>query len=366
MGDQFSALLETLKSGAEQLPRRKQLMILSDMTREEQRAFREAWPHIPLQTRRRLVGALNEMTESDALAIFDHVFLVALDDPDDEVRLGALQGLWECEDETLVPRLISLMNQDPSVPVRAEAAMNLGRFALAGEEGKIEPDMAAVIRSALIAVWNSPEQDTEVRRRALESVSCFSGDDIAKMIWAAYNDKDERMNVSAVYAMGQTLDECWAPYVMKELKNPRPEMRYEAARAAGQLQLTDAIPVLLDMVHDADVEVRTAATLALGDIGGERAVQALLELAKGKDEAVREAALDALEFAQFFEDPLAPLVMDWTNRGTVVKAEDLDDEWDEDLYAALLEEFGEDWDEEDDGADEDEDLEEDWHRDHRN
>ncbi|MDH7489262.1 MAG: HEAT repeat domain-containing protein [Anaerolineae bacterium] len=351
MRKRFQQLLEGLQTWDESVLTSKWVSLLSSMGLDEQRALREAWPHIPLDGRRVLTQNLREMAEADVLVNFTDVFLVALDDPDEQVRLAALMGLWEYEEEDFVPTLIRMMESDPSVAVRAEAAMQLGRFAMAGELGEMDSETMDVVQRALMAAWNSPDQDLEVRRRALEAVSCVTNDAIPGMIEAAYRDKDERMNVSAVFAMGQTLDDAWAPYVLKELKSPRPEMRYEAARAAGELRLEDAVPTLLDMLNDPDIDVRVGVIEALGLIGGERALQVLMELARNENEAIREAALEALEVVQFGEDPLSPAVLTWILGKDLGEMED----WDEEL-------------EEDEGEDEgdEEEWEHDWDRDRWN
>lgn len=344
MTTQVLELIETLRGEAERFPSLKELLLLSGMTREEESALREAWLHIPVERRRFLVTTLLETAEADATAVFDEVFLVALHDPDEQVRVVALQGLWEYMEETFIPTLIDVMNHDPSVAVRAEAAIRLGGFAMAGALEDLGPEATDLVRQALIAVWNSPDQDVEVRRRALESVSCLSTDEITEMIQAAYSDKDERMNVSAVYAMGQTLDEMWVPYVLRELKNPRPEMRYEAAHAAGELALTEAIPTLLDLVHDADTEVRVAAIIALGSIGGDLAADILMSLARSADDVISEAAMDALDLIMFSEDPLSPRASEWESwwepEDELGAEDESDDEWDEELDEAGWEHDG--------------------------
>lgn len=351
--ERFHELLNRLQAWDETPLTGKEIALLSDMTFDEERAFRKAWPRIPLHGRRLLLQRLVEISEADVQMDFTDVFLPALEDPDEQVRLLALDGLWEYDKEPFAETLIQMMNSDPSVQVRAQAAMGLAKYALAAELEEIGPETTARVRQALMAVWSAPDQDVEVRRRALESVSCFSGEDIMDMIRTAYHDKDERMNASAVFAMGHTLDESWAPYVLKELKSPRPEMRYEAAQAAGELQLMDAVPTLLDMIHDPDTDVRIAAIEALGLIGGERAVQALMELAQNENEAIREAALDALDEARFAEDPLAPSILSWLigqNTGTLLGGID----WDEDLDEDLDEDEALDEDDFEDDEDEDE------------
>ncbi|MGB9593041.1 MAG: HEAT repeat domain-containing protein [Anaerolineae bacterium] len=356
MRKQFQRLLEGLQTWDESILTSKWMSLLNAIGPDEQRALREAWPHIPLHGRRLLAQNLREMAEADILVSFTNVFLVALDDPDEQVRLTALMGLWEYDEEDFVPTLIRMMESDPSVAVRAEAAMQLGRFAMAGELEEIAPETADAVRRALMTAWNSPDQDVEVRRRALESVACFTSDEIGGMIEAAYRDKDERMNVSAVFAMGQTADETWAPYVLKELQSPRPEMRYEAARAAGELRLADAMPTLLDMLNDPDTDVRVAVIEALGLIGGERALQTLLELAQNENDVIREAALDALEVAEFGEDPLSPTVLTWMMSRGLTEVEDWDKEWEEE----------EEEEEEEEDEDDEDEWEHDWDRDRWN
>ncbi len=358
MDPDIREMLEVLQSETASFPRRVELGLLTYLDREDERALREAWPRIPVEKRRRLITALVEMAEDDATLTFEDVFLVAVGDSDAQVRVAALQGLWDYMEEDFIPTLVDMMKSDPSVAVRAEAAASLSRFANAGELGDLNPDATEYVRRALVAVWNSPDEDVEVRRRALESLSFLSVDEVPEMIRAAYSDTDERMNASAVYAMGQTLDEAWAPYVLRELKNPRPEMRYEAAHAAGELRLTDALPMLLDLAHDADAEVRIAAITSLGLIGGERALQALLELARSADEVTREAALDALEIAMFEVDPLSPLAAELEevlSAASGIGVDELFEGWDED----------EDEADDEDADDEDED-EDDWGRDRWN
>ncbi len=329
MRKRLQELLNRLQAWDESPLTDKEISLLNSMTFDEQRAFREVWPHVPLHGRRQLLQHLVDEAEADVRLDFSGVFLAALQDPDERVRLLALDGLWEYQAEPFAETLVQTMNSDPSVAVRAQAAMSLGKFTMASEMDEIEPETAEMVRSALFAVWNSPDEDVEVRRRALEAVSCVTHEAIPGMIETAYRDKDERMNVSAVFAMGQTLDEAWAPYVLKELKSPRPEMRYEAARAAGELQLTDALPTLLDMVNDPDTDVRIAAIEALGLIGGDRALQALMELARNENDAIREAALDALDVIDFNQDPLSPGRLSWLLEQEASTMASMG--WDEDL-----------------------------------
>jgi HEAT repeat protein len=107
------------------------------------------------------------------------------------------------------------------------------------------------------------------------------------------------MRVSAIFAMGRSADARWAPQVKQELFSPNSEMRYEAARACGELQLSDTVTELRELAEDVDPEVQEAALWALGQIGGDKARQILERYCASDSEAIRtaaEAALDELEF----------------------------------------------------------------------
>ncbi len=105
------------------------------------------------------------------------------------------------------------------------------------------------------------------------------------------------MRESAVLAMGRSMRPTWHPYIERELKSPSPAMRYEAARAVGELG-EDGQPFLaglLPLVDDEDGEIATAAIWSLGQVGGPSAKRVLQRLARSKDNARRAAANEALE-----------------------------------------------------------------------
>jgi HEAT repeat protein len=74
-------------------------------------------------------------------------------------------------------------------------------------------------------------------------------------------------------------------------------LRYEAARACGELESVSAIPQLAELLADQDREVQEASIWALGQIGGQKARQILeahYETVDRGDDALREATEEAL------------------------------------------------------------------------
>jgi HEAT repeat protein len=215
------------------------------------------------------------------------------------VRIAAIEGLWEDEDVFLIPSLVVCLRDDESDAVRATAATSLGRFILLGELEKIRPDPYKLAYESLLAAWRDGEETLEVRRRVLESLAYAGTNTVRELISDAYATSEGKMRVSAIFAMGRSADTCWAQQVRQELFTPNPEIRYEAARACGELQLRDAVTDIEELTDDVDPEVQEAALWALGQIGGDKARRILMRHSSAADEAIRtaaEAALDELEF----------------------------------------------------------------------
>jgi HEAT repeat protein len=303
----------------ERQPTLSTLYSLSDLGREEVLYFQAQWGDLPTRRRRWIVCNLVELAEERVELSYNPLFRWLLSDPDPEVRVQAIEGLWEDEDASLISPLTRMLREDADAAVRAAAASALGRFVLLGELGEIEASLAMAAEKALLATIHTPTESVEVRRRAVEAVAYSGESGVQDVIRNAYHDEDELMRVSAVFAMGRSADRHWRRIVMEELYSDLPAMRFEAARACGELELREAVPALATLTEDGDTEIRQAALWALGRIGGREARRFLLEYADSPEETIREAAEAALEELAFGEDALQFTVYDLGN-------EDEDDE----------------------------------------
>src|SRR5690606_16320889 len=114
-------------------------------------------------------------------------------------------------------------------------------------------------QSAVIDVLNNAAEDIDVRRRALEAIANCGHEIVVGAINEAVENPDRRMQISAVFAMGRTCDTRWSDHVLRQLEDDDPEMRYEAARAAGELELEDAVVHLTRLALDDDREIQLVA-----------------------------------------------------------------------------------------------------------
>jgi HEAT repeat protein len=275
---------------------------LSKLEPEEHACVIAIWPSIPAPRRHALVKQLVEIAETNFEVDFESIFRLGLRDDDAEVRATSVEGLWEVEDLALMDELLDLLHKDLSVRVRAAAALSLGRYLLLSELGKLPAERCRPVYEMMRDIILDIGEDLDVQRRALESIAYVSHNDVITMLQDAYDHPEEKMRVSAVFGMGRSADERWIEIVMGELFNVNPEMRYEAARACGELQARVAVPRLAELLDDPDREVQEAAVWALGQTGGKEARRLLEICFEEGDEVIRHAAEEALQELEFFFD----------------------------------------------------------------
>ena len=299
--EEFAHTLEHLQ---EPDPPRAALFALSNLHATALAELAKAWPALHAEQRTTIVARLVEIAEVDFEVDFSEVFRMCLDDADPRVRTSAIEGLWEVEDVRLVRPLVRALTEDAFEIVREAAAMSLSRFALRAELGQLQPRLADLVWESLWKTVSRAREDVPVRRRALESLAYFDRPEVRDAIAAAYQDEDSTMRVSAVFAMGRSTDEEWSTQILNELDSESPEMRYEAARACGELQLAGAVPRLSQMTADMDLEVKLAAVGALGQIGGPEARRVLDICVEMGDDALGDAARAALDEMDYMEEEI--------------------------------------------------------------
>lgn len=280
----------------------KVLWALSGASRAQAREFARVWDALPVERRRRTAQQMVELAEQNFEVDFNALFRHLLNDPDAQVRVNGIEGLWEDEEAALVKPFLALLRQDPDASVRAAAADAVGRFLLLAEYGRLTSTSADALGEVLLTIVRNLDEDLTVRCRALEALAYWSGDVVRQVIAAAYDDATPQMRASAIAAMGRSADHYWRDIVAHELQSPDPRMRFEAARATGELENRAATATLIQLLDDPDREVQGAAITALGQVGGPLAKRALQRAADSDDEFLSALAFDALQELEFNEE----------------------------------------------------------------
>lgn len=292
----FQSVVDALTESTKPFPA-SFLTRFSDIQSADLKLLKNIWMEIKPKRRLSLVEGLINLNENNTIVCFDDVAMFFLGDEDARVRTASIRLLRESEDPRFIERLITLLERDKQLLVRAAAAIGLGQYVLLGELDKISPEKLAHIERVLLLRITGTDDDL-IRRSALEAMGYSSRKEMTHLISEAFEEHDPDWIASALVAMGRSASDEWEIHILRSLFHPDSVVRLEAIRAAGALTLPRAVEPLLEMLDselDMNRELRFAAIRALSEIGGEKAnaaLEALLENAASDEEAdfIEEAA----------------------------------------------------------------------------
>jgi len=300
MSTALDATLKILSDADQEIPVDR-LADLSDLDTEQIGQFSPIWEGLPLERRRTLIRLLGEEAYAHVELDFERVYRLSLDDQDPDVRQLAIDNLWECEDPSLIAPFVRALASDVASNVRRSAAAALGRYVFLGAVEQIRPELLRDMEEALLAV-DSSDETLEVRRAALESMGYSSRPEIPDLITQAYQSGSEPFVVSALVAIARSANDEWGPQVQAQLNSPSPAIRLAAVRAAGELELIETVPDLVELLEDASEDVRRAAIWSLGQLGGDVAKQVLGDLLDSTEDSEEfQLAQDAIDNLAFVD-----------------------------------------------------------------
>ena len=298
----FQTVLDSLLDSKKEFPR-IYLNQFSDIGTLELQTLQDVWPRVGLSRKLSLLKELESLAEEDTLVSFDDFARHLLNDPDANVRIHALRLLNESEDVKLIPVILHLLKHDADVNVRAESAATLGNFVALGELDEIPTEAYSQVQAGLLESAHG-EDETRVKRHALESLGFSSEEDVVKLIESSLNRLDSEWQASALTAIGRSADDRWEEEVLLGLTDADTRVRIAAVQAAGNLALKSARTILLRMLEEEedDDEVTSSVIWSLSQIGGEDVrtyLENLLDQTEDEEQAVfLEEALDNLSFTE--------------------------------------------------------------------
>jgi HEAT repeat protein len=300
----FQNVLDYLLDSKKDIPQ-SHLRFYSDLDPKSLRLFLDVWPRVQPARKLILLDRLLPHLETDTIVSYEEIGKALLDDPDGEVRARAIRLLVESDDPKLAGKLIDIFLNDVDLAPRMEAVQLLGEFILLGELEKVKEDKQRKIEDALFSVLRS-EDNPILRRRALESLGFSSRPEVATLIESAFERSDPAWIASALRAMGRSQDdERWDDNVVSMLLDDEPLVKFAAVEAAGQLNIANAVPILVQILEDEeeDDDVIAASIWALSQIGGDDARAYLVALIdQNEDEELIDFLEEALENLNFNDE----------------------------------------------------------------
>lgn len=179
--------------------------------------------------------------------------------PNPHLRDRAMWELADMEDETIIPRLMSVLN----------------------------------------------EEDTTYRRAAVKALGAVGSDTIPLLVEAMLNSDNVTVRGSAVKALAQVaichpevpFSEAGMQGLTKALQDPNPVVNIAAVMTLGEIGSPEAFDILLEALKTMDnVALSVTITNTFGSIRDERGAEVLQTLIEDEsvDSYVRESAVSAL------------------------------------------------------------------------
>ena len=279
--------------------------VFSDMLPAHRRILLETWDEISLARRHALLAHLKNELETDLLYSFELLARALLLNDDPITRTYAIRLLVDCENDNLVAPLLDIATQDPAMDARAEAITSLGAYVYYGEIEEISQDNLSKVEEALLEIAQNSEK-AELKMRAVESLGFSSRKEVPQLIQSAWARGTAAWMANALSAMGRSVDKVWEDEILEGLLHESELVRLAAAKAAGELSLPLARPILLNFLkEEKDEAVLRVAIWSLSEIGGEDVREyllALLDEYEDDDQAEIEYMEEALANLDFTED----------------------------------------------------------------
>ncbi len=113
---------------------------LSDIDRGAAAAILPMLRSLPVDTRRFVVRQMLEQSETNVELNFSRVLSQFVDDPDAEVRVLVIQGLWEDENPYFADQLLKMLETEFDSAVRGAIVEGLGRFSYLAVTGNLDDE----------------------------------------------------------------------------------------------------------------------------------------------------------------------------------------------------------------------------------
>lgn len=194
------------------------------------------------------------------------------------VRRAASDALWEIG-EPAVPSLIEALD-DASSDVQFWSIQALGEIA----------DARAV--PALVKKLKASESEEE-RINIIKAMGEIADPKATDTLIGELGQKSWFVRRAAGEALW-TVGPAAVPKLVKGLASKNVDVRYWACKVLGEMQASEAVLPIIELLDDKEWSIRSGAAYALGEMGDERAGEALLKHLEDPNEIVRKNVVIAL------------------------------------------------------------------------
>ncbi len=292
---------------------------LSDLRDEKLTRLQAVLNEIPAEKRAEFFRAMEEFGEENVIYNYTQIAFLGVKDAYGDARAASLRILSYEDSGEIGEIMLNAALNDPCEEAQLTAIEVLGEYMNEADMEEPIPVSKKKLYRTLSMLLDSPNK--AVRRAAVVAYAVSGDKRVRDMIsgYLAGSDPDEL--ITGLSAIRFSMIEDWNDSLLELLENDNEEVRKNAFRTAGTLELKQALPALYDTIAEFDrvsPELLLAAVNAVAEIGDESSLDVL--------ETLGEAAVDMdSEIVDTIDD-----CIDTLNMSLNLGISPDDDEWDED------------------------------------
>ena len=277
----------------------KHARMLSDLSRERSERLRKVLAEMADGPRSAFYRAMDESSLNSYEYNFAPIANIGIDDPEGDIRAASIHVLGFEDDRETGERILDAAQNDPDLRARIAAIEILGQYMFeSAVENRIPVNKQRLQKVLADLIEN---RDEMVRRAAVVSYA-VSEDERVKEIVSGYlagNDREEL--IAGLTAVRHALGEDWDESVLELIRHDDEDVCREAIRAAGALQLREALPALYEIISRFDripPELLIVTAEAVAEIGDESSLDVLETLGEAvvdMDEKITDAVDDCID-----------------------------------------------------------------------
>lgn len=294
----FDNVLQMVREAPESVFARYARM-LSDLNAEKAAKLRSVLEEMPAMRRIAFFNAMEDL----AMEFFEYDFapiaVIGLEAPEGEIRAISISTLSLDDSREVGAKILNAAENDPDEQAQVAAVNVLGQYMFDEMIEEPIPVSSKKLHSVLEKLIE--HKNPAIRRAAVIAYAISETDRINEIIagYLAGNDREEL--VTALRAIRISLNEDRDKSVLELIRHEDEEVVTEAVRAAGALQLREALPALYEIISRFDhisPDLLLAAANAVAEIGDESSIDVLETLGEAvvdMDDEITEGIDDCID-----------------------------------------------------------------------
>ena len=224
---------------------------------------------------------------------------IGLDDESGEIRTASIRLLGFEDSRKIGERLLRAAANDPDENARIAAIDILGQYMMEAEFGEKIPVSRKALNDTLTGLLD--DENPAIQRAALISLSVSESRQVKDMISGFFEGNDRDELIAALNAVRISLMGDWNREVLKLIHHSDEDVSFAAIRAAGALQLKEALPASYEIISRFDsispelLLTVVGAVAEIGDEGSLDVLEILGEAAVDMDEEITDEIDDCID-----------------------------------------------------------------------